>query len=165
MLAYGFKPVFAPQISTGAPNPKTLTLRRPRKPPSRHADVGEAIGLWTGMRSPEAKRQGVGLVVVRGLLRFDRHDVRHVSELRVHDAGGAFTADLQRDLIEAASDAIARRDGFENWASAWSWHDLHREKEERDAESIVRELIGWLPLDAAQIAGIDNGSARIEEVA
>ena len=163
MIAYSFKRQFGPQIETGAPDPKTLTLRRHRKPPSRHADVGEPVGLWTGMRTKEARRRGVGLVTLRGLLRYGERGILFVSELRT--AGDdPITVSLQREILDAENDAFARRDGFENYAALWAWHSAERDKEERGEPSLVRQIIAWLPLTPTQIGAIDNG-ARLDEVA
>jgi len=158
MIAYGFKKMFAPQLESGA---KTLTLRRFRKPPSRHVEVGEPAGLWTGMRTKEAKRNAVWLTVVRGLVRVNEAGVRDLSDLRVRDAADAYIQAMLADI--GHGDALARRDGFENWASAWAWHDANRDKEERGAASLVRELVGGCLLNAEQVAALENGSARIEE--
>jgi hypothetical protein len=163
MIAYGFKPAFGPQIETGSAEPKILTLRRPRKTPSRHANVGEPIGLWTGMRSKLAKRRGVGLVILRGLLRFGANGILFASELRTPNTADDLAEALQREILDTANDSFARRDGFENWASMWAWHDADRDKEERGESSLVREIVAWRPLNAEQIAAVDSG-ARLEEV-
>lgn len=166
MIAYGFKREFAPQIITGAATPKTITLRKERKHPSRHAHVGEPIGLWTGMRSPEATRQGVGLCVLRCIMRYGEHGIVGVSELRTSDNGGDFADAIMAELIAGERDTIARRDGFENYAAMWSWHVAERTKEEKAAGgSIARQLVAWRPLTAEQIAAIDDGSAQLSEVA
>lgn len=159
MIAYGFQPHFAPQITTGAPDPKTLTLRRFRKPPSRHVNVGEPMGLWTGMRSKAAQRRGVGICVLRAIVRFGARGILITSDLRVHQAEDEFAAALSRELLDCAHDAIAQRDGFENWAAAWAWHDAHREQEERNEATLVREAIAWRPLTIAQISAIEQGAA------
>lgn len=50
MVAYSFKPRFAPLIVEGM---KTQTIRAPRQ---RHARPGEDIQLFTGMRTAQCKR-------------------------------------------------------------------------------------------------------------
>ncbi|HYD87152.1 MAG TPA: hypothetical protein VEA80_06745 [Vitreimonas sp.] len=164
MIAYGFKTAFGPQIDTDAKEPKVLTLRRQRKAPSRHANVGETIGLWTGLRTKQAARRGVGVVILRGLLRFNAAGIVFVSELRSTLTVDAMADALEREILDAENDSFARRDGFENWAAMWAWHDAARDKEERGAPSLVRQIIAWRPLSKDQIAAVAAG-ARLEEVA
>jgi hypothetical protein len=165
MIAYNFQTQFAPQIETGSPDPKTLTLRRPRQHPARHANAGEPIGLWTGLRSKEAKRRGVGLVTVRALVSFYPHGLRAVSDLRTHTALDPVSDALLRDLEDLAGDTFARRDGFENWPALWRWHDAHRTDDEKHASKLTRELVAWFPLSAEQIAKHEAGELRFDEVA
>lgn len=161
MIAYGFQQQFAPQITTGAIDPKTLTFRRFRKPPARHVDVGEPMALWTGMRSKGAARRGVGLCVLRAIVRFGEAGIVITSDLRVHQAEDEFAAVLSRELLGLEHDAIAQRDGFENWAAAWGWHDKHRDREERRADSLAREAVAWRPLTAEQIGALDQGAQLV----
>lgn len=62
MTAYNFQPRFVHLIGSGA---KRQTIRKHRRSPSRHANVGERVQLYTGMRTPgcmliaEAKCTGV----------------------------------------------------------------------------------------------------------
>lgn len=163
MIAYGFMAVFGPQLEYGSPDPKTLTFRRNRKHPSRHAEVGEAIGLWTGLRQKGARRRGVGVVTLTCLARFSEHGITYVSDVRVHDATDDVTARLQHELVNRDDDAIARRDGFENYAAMWAWHFKNRTKDEKaEGGAIVRNVIAWKPLSDTQAAALDAG-ARIEE--
>lgn len=163
MIAYGFMAEFGPNLEFGATKPKTLTMRRSRKLPSRHATVGEPIGLWTGLRQKGARRRGVGIVTLTCLLRFSEHGMTYVSDLRVHDATDDATAALQRELLDRDGDAVARRDGFENYASMWAWHFANRTKEEKaEGGAIVRNVIAWKPLSEEHAAAIDAG-ARVEE--
>ncbi|HRO02760.1 MAG TPA: hypothetical protein PLS69_04070, partial [Terricaulis sp.] len=105
MIAYGFQQQFAPQISTGAIDPKTLTFRRFRKPPARHVNVGEPMALWTGMRSKLAARRGVGLCVLRALVRFSATGILITSDLRVHQAEDEFAGLISRELLDLEHDA------------------------------------------------------------
>lgn len=164
MIAYGFKTAFIAPIASGA---KTLTIRDARKPPARHANVGEPIGLWTGLRTADAKRRAVGLVIVRALVRFDRSGIRHASEVRQSELGGDLAEAVARELLRCESDAIAHRDGFENWDSLWLWHDGARRKDKPQPGdgSLCKELVVWKLLDAEQIAALETGRARIEEPA
>lgn len=50
MVAYGFKRYFAPQIEDGS---KTHTIRGHRR---RHAHPGEAVQLYSGMRSSHCRK-------------------------------------------------------------------------------------------------------------
>lgn len=164
MIAYNFKPDFAANVTSGA---KALTLRRFRKPPSRHAFVGEPIGLWTGLRTKAARRVAVGLVTVRALVRFDAGGLRTVSELRLANPAVFQSGRLQAELLNCESDAFAVRDGFVNWASAWAWHDAHRTDAEKEtgAQALVRELVAWAPITEEQAAALENGSANAEDAA
>lgn len=166
MINYNFQQQFGPQIATGAAEPKTLTFRRGRKPPSRHASVGEPAGLWTGLRTKSATRRGVGLVMATALVRFSADGILLVSELRERGAGvDANTAAMLVELRCDEVDALARRDGFENWDAAWRWHDANRDQEhEKRQLSLVRHLIAWQPLTPEQIAGIETGAAQLEGV-
>lgn len=163
MITYGFKREFGPQLESGG---KTLTMRQSRTPPSRHANTGEAIGLWTGLRTKEAKRRGVGIVTLTCLVRFEERGIRFVSDLRMCNQPDAATEALQRELLDTDNDAFARRDGFENYASLWAWHKAHRTPDEKKAadQSIVRHLIAWTPLSAEAAAAVDAG-AQLEDVA
>jgi len=163
MITYGFKREFGPQLESGG---KTLTMRQSRTPPSRHANTGEPIGLWTGLRTKEAKRRGVGLVTLTCLVRFDETGIRLVSDLRLCNQPDAGVEALQRELLDRDNDAFARRDGFENYASLWGWHRSNRTPEEKRSadQSIVRHLIAWNPLSAEAAAAVEAG-ASLEEVA
>ncbi len=50
MVAYGFKKFFAPQIEDGS---KTHTIRGHRR---RHAHPGEAVQLFTGLRTRQCRK-------------------------------------------------------------------------------------------------------------
>lgn len=167
MINYNFQADFAPQLAAGD---KPLTLRRFRKPPSRHAQVGELVGLWTGLRTKAARRVGVGLCEVRALVRFDRGGIVFVSDVRVAPGAPGEAAALTRELLDAESDAFARRDGFENWEAAWAFHVAHRTEAEKEnwaeiSPSIVRELVAWRLLSEEQAAALDSGRARVEDAA
>lgn len=165
MPAYNFQQQFAPQIETGAAEPKTLTFRRLRtKPPSRHANVGEIINLWTGQRTKSALRRGVGLVMLTALVRFSADGIELVSEFRTVTDMDPASAAIERELMDRQADAIARRDGFENWAGAWAWHTANRDEKEKDDRTLLRAAIVWLPLTREQIAAVESG-ARLDEVA
>lgn len=163
MIAYGFQHAFGPQLESGG---KTLTMRQSRKPPSRHATVGEPIGLWTGLRTKEARRRGVGIVTFTCLVRFEENGIRYVSDLRVLDPHDRAAEALQAELLNHDNDPFARRDGFENWSNLWAWHRAHRTADEKRArdQSIVRHVIAWRPLSADAAAALDAG-APLEEVA
>lgn len=165
MIAYNFKTEFAPGVEAGR---KLLTLRRTRKPPSRHAGAGEPIGLWTGLRTTTARRVGVGVVTLRALVRFDEGGIVAVSEVRVATPALDQTEALQRELLDRENDVFAARDGFANWAALWSWHDAARSKDEAARpphdRSLVRELVAWRLLSAEHAAALDNG-APLEDAA
>ncbi len=152
MTAYNFRPAFAPLIASGA---KLLTLRRDRTPPARHARVGETIGLWIGMRTPQATLITRAECMLRCTLTFDAGGVREIAELR---ESGSFSIPHEKLLTvihSASENAIAKLDGFRSWAEAWAWHDQNRSAGERLAQTLTRELVAWRPLNetrAAQLA-------------
>jgi hypothetical protein len=167
MITYNFQAQFADAVGSGA---KPFTLRRPRKPPARHAEVGELVALWTGLRRPGARRVGVGVCTLRALLRFDREGVRLVSDVRVATPALETTEALQQLLLNREGDALARLDGFQNWEEAWFWHVAHRTGAEKeswsdDNPSIVREAVAWSLLSEDQAAALASGRARLEDAA
>lgn len=150
MQHYGFQPEFIDPITSRA---KWLTLRQPRNGRARHAEIGEGVACWVHRRTPNARRFAVGLCIVRATLHFDRLGITKVTDKRVHGAMEGDIARLEEALTQAhrvdrfAHD-FARLDGFENWASAWGWHEAHRTEAERKNDDglkrpLIRELIAW----------------------
>lgn len=138
MIAYGFKAQFAPDVARGR---KRITLRRPRSAPARHANVGEEIGLWTALRTKQARQLGVGIVTLRAALTVSASGLGRVQG----DFAGvpADHIELLESLLAGDADRLARLDGFKSWRLAWSWHDANRPDEEIDLTALPRELIGW----------------------
>lgn len=106
MVAYSFKARFAPLIASGD---KRHTLRNDRK---RHAQVGEELQLYTGMRTRSCKKLGTGTCVAVLRLRLD-FEHRRVEYL---ESGHAITTPDD-------TDAFAVSDGFSGWkdmAAFWA---------------------------------------------
>jgi hypothetical protein len=124
--------------------------------------VNDPATLWTGQRTKQAQRLGVGIVQVRALLRISARGIVRVSEYR-----SGTNLDPGAEMIAAAlignnADALAHADGFENWAAAWAWHDAHREKKESGSTAILRELIAWRLLPPEVEAAFDRGDWMME---
>lgn len=138
MIPYGFKQQFAPAVARGR---KRLTLRRPRVAPARHADVGEEIGLWTALRTKQARQLGVGIVTLRASLTLSEAGLGRVQG----DFAGvpADHIELLETLLAGDADRLARLDGFKSWRFAWGWHSMHRRDEEAPLSALPRELIAW----------------------
>lgn len=161
MIAYGFKDEFEPDLKSGA---KPLTLRRDRTHPARHANVGEPIGLWLAMRTKRARRAGVGLVCVRGLLRYEEAGLVEFSSVAVLHPHDVTVQAILAPIEAREPDAFARLDGFESWAALWAWHQSQRKASERTDRFILRELIGWKKLSDEAAAQLDSGAA-LEDLA
>jgi hypothetical protein len=100
MVAYNFKQQFVPLIEMGA---KQQTIRSPRK---RHTQPGEAMQLYTGMRTKACRK----LVTPDPLCI-------SVEPLLMHDAWGIKLNDhwLTRDALTR----LALADGFADWDECW----------------------------------------------
>lgn len=165
MIAYGFQPQFESDVANGL---KPLTLRRPRKPPARHAAVGEMIGLWVNMRTPAARMFATGCVAVHALTLIDGSGIKRIqgfAEPGMRKAPARLAspalAKLHQAITGRDSDAIARLDGFADWRAAWAFHDGNRSEAEIDAPHLMRHLIAWRiePADAIDAAPQPRGDA------
>jgi hypothetical protein len=96
MVAYNFKKRFVPLLETGA---KQQTIRSPRK---RHTKPGEAMQLYTGMRTKACRK----------LVTPDPICIS-VEPLLMHDALGIKLSD--RWLPREALIQLAIADGFADW--------------------------------------------------
>ena len=109
MVAYSFKQQFVASILSGA---KRQTIRADRK---RHAREGEALQLYTGMRTRQCAL--IGRAVCEATLPVRLDFVRSKIEL----AGENLTD--PREL-----DAFARIDGFDYWYDLFAfWKENHAE--------------------------------------
>ena len=135
MVAYSFQARFAGSVAAGA---KTQTIRRHRRPPARHARVGESIALWTGLRTKEARLIGhascAGLYPIS--LRFGLGTVAHV---RI----GA------KQLMGEQLDDFARQDGFQNGRDMSAWFG-----ETYGSLSFDGVLVMWSGLVPAEADGV-----------
>lgn len=108
MVAYSFKQTFVTPIRSGA---KTQTIRADR---ARHARCGEALQLYTGMRTSHCTQIGTATCKNVTPIRFDFA----AQEVRI--GADRVIADLP-DL-----DAFAVLDGFEDWRGLCQfWRDNH----------------------------------------
>lgn len=128
MVAYSFKPRFAPKIRSLI---KPHTIRAPRtKPRSRHARIGEALQLYTGMRTNQCAKIGDAICArVEPVLIMPRKGVAIANET-LHG----------REL-----DDFARADGFDDFADMSAFW----EAEHPEAAVFHGVLIGWRDFVAA----------------
>jgi hypothetical protein len=121
MVAYSFAPRFVEPILNGT---KAQTIRAPGK--RRHAAPGDALQLYTGMRTKQCKliRRARCTDVEAIRLRFDRPDVTTVGEYI------SKPAELDR---------FARCDGFQDYADMRAfWRQKHG-----DLDRFEGVLIRW----------------------
>lgn len=104
MVAYNFRPQFAPLVESGA---KRQTIRAPRK--NGHARVGDKVHLYTGMRTKECRKIG------------EAHcwgsEAIWVTSAGVHRIGCVYSISSDMDWL----DDFARRDGFHTFAEMAAW--------------------------------------------
>ena len=135
MVAYSFQARFEEAVRRGA---KDQTIRKHRRPPARHARVGEEIALWTGLRTPQARLLGratcTGLYPIS--LRFGLGTVAHV---RI----GA------KQLMGEQLDDFARQDGFRDAREMSAWFG-----ETHGSLSFDGVLVMWKDLVPAGIADL-----------
>ena len=102
MVAYSFKPSFAPLILAGE---KRQTIRQPRGGRGRHARSGKALQLYTGMRTRTCRKLGDAVCA-------------EVREVALDFADGRVTVDDAIELTTSAElSAFAILDGFRGSAS------------------------------------------------
>lgn len=111
MVAYSFQSRFRPKIEARL---KRHTLRNDRK---RHARVGEALQLYTGMRTRQCKKIGDATCTAVLRIRLD-FEYRRVEFL---ESGHAITTPDD-------TDAFAVGDGFDDWKDMRAfWAEQHPE--------------------------------------
>ena len=107
MVAYSFKKQFRAPILAGT---KVQTIRADRK---RHARVGEALQLYTGMRTRQCSL--IGQAICQGVIPIKIDLTENCIDL-----GGS----IRRGW--GALDPFARNDGFDGWLSmACFWRENH----------------------------------------
>lgn len=112
MVAYSFRQQFIEPILCGA---KRQTIRKPRVGKSRHAQPGDELQLYTGMRTKQCRLIGRATCTSLSPIRIEVEDGR----IELLDTGTAVTT--QEDL-----DAFARLDSFDGWHSMWQfWRQNH----------------------------------------
>lgn len=128
MVAYSFKKQFAEPILAGT---KRQTIRAERK---RHARPGEAVQLYTAMRTRHCKQ--IGIAVCTSVL-----DIQIEVE-----AGVIREMDTGVEIRTAPDlDDFARMDGFTDWqVMAAFWRDNHP-----DTPIFSGVLIRWQDFRAA----------------
>lgn len=138
MVAYSFQPRFVRPILEGR---KAQTIRADRK---RHARKGEALQLFTGMRTKHCKLIARAECADVGFihLRFAENNVI-VDPALAHRVDAAMDGALHH-LPSGAShlDAFAYLDGFDSWTDlATFWREQHG-----DLRDFTGQLILWNPL-------------------
>lgn len=103
MVAYNFQGRFADLVASGR---KAQTIRAPRKD-GRHAKVGDALQLYTGMRTRQCRK-------LRNAVCQDVCDIRL-------EANRILTCKPQELLALHDLDQFARHDGFANWSEMREW--------------------------------------------
>ena len=127
MVAYSFRPRFVPPILDGT---KDQTIRAPRI--RRHARPGEALQLYTGMRTRACRliRRTICLAAMPCRL----------------DWGGPIRFDVDGErLAPNEMDAFARRDGFadvDDMGRFWK-------AEHPDLDIFMGMVIRWPPAEVA----------------
>lgn len=107
MVAYSFKQRFVAPILAGT---KRQTIRAERK---RHAREGEAIQLYTGMRTKQCRAIGVATC-------------RYVSPIRIDVDGARVEFPTGRSLTTLDElDAFAAMDGFAAWRTMRLFWQAH----------------------------------------
>jgi hypothetical protein len=105
MVAYSFRSRFVEPIQARA---KRQTIRAPRR---RHARPGEALQLYTGMRTKQCRLIGLARCASVWPIRLSIKPALHRHDFGEVEYGGRVLNMIQ-DL-----DAFARTDGFDDW-----WH-------------------------------------------
>ena len=169
MHAYNFKAQFAPAVERGD---KPLTLRNERASPSRHAQTGEVVSLWTGLRTPQARRLRLGVCTARATVLLTPAGVAAFERLVVLSPYDALTrrlsewAGLGPTLCSAWADDFAKLDGFDNWAQAWGWHAAAAGAPPKGAplDRLRKELVVWRPVPREAEAEV-LGAPSLEDAA
>lgn len=144
-MLYNFKPDFASAVASGE---KSVTLRAPRKGRSRHARVGDALQLSQGARTKAYRLLAETPCILRATVVLGPTGVVRVIDATTDKspraAGLAMLLNqAEQGAPEAArwSDALARLDGFPDYAAMWAWHSAD-DGALQDGR-VTRELIGW----------------------
>lgn len=148
MVAYNFKAAFAPPVTSGE---KVLTMRRPRNGRARHARIGDVLQLTTGARTKKRQVLATPTCALRATVVLGPDTVVRVLDAvtdgSVRAQGIAMLlAQAEQGSPEAArwSDALAKLDGFTDYAAMYAWHAS--DDQVADGGRVTRELIGWGPL-------------------
>jgi hypothetical protein len=132
MVAYSFKRQFIEPIQSGA---KQQTIRADRK---RHANAGEALQLYSGMRTRQCVLIGRATCLSIQPIRIE-----------VENAVVGFQSGRTLTMIDELDD-FARMDGFDRWATMRAfWSDNHS-----DVPIFSGVLIRWCGFVVASRAGI-----------
>ncbi len=103
MVAYNFMPRFASLVESGE---KRQTIRREGK--RIHADRGDKVHLFTGMRTKDCRKLGEGVCIQSAFVT--------ISETGAHVNG----------VVVSNLDPFARRDGFRDFDEMKAWfRDTH----------------------------------------
>lgn len=112
MVAYSFQKQFAEPIIAGT---KRQTIRAPRLGKTRHARPGDALQLYTGMRTKQCRK--IGDAVCEGAHRF---------LLNIRDGHCAWSMPGgTRSAGPHMMDDFARSDGFADWSDMKAFFAEH----------------------------------------
>ncbi|WP_447727258.1 hypothetical protein [Sphingomonas koreensis] len=132
MVAYSFAPQFVDAVASGA---KLQTVRAPRR---RHAQAGEPVQLYAGMRTKHCRK----LVPVDPTVL----DVRHIT-IRLSDADPSLVIDAIEiegvPLSDAEIEVFATADGFGTAPSARRRMGLFWQKAHPGVEHFEGVVIRW----------------------
>ncbi|MBI1359839.1 MAG: hypothetical protein GC155_06085 [Alphaproteobacteria bacterium] len=141
MVAYSFRPRFVDPISTGT---KRQTIRAYRSGRSRHAVPGEALQLFTGMRTAQCKLIGTATAeaVYPVQLFFGAHIRRGYSKSWSSTNTDPRFATYPTYAREC--NAFAREDGFKDWKEL----EAFWAKEHEGVDVFEGVLIRWRDFEA-----------------
>lgn len=130
MPGLGFSPRFADLVESGK---KVQTIRSPRKHPIRR---GDRVYLWTGLRTPKARKLGEGIVELVEPIALS--ECRDTLTLEIGRGARALFHGRRWDH------ALAIADGFESFEALVAWF--------RDAHGLPfrGDLIRWRLLPRAE---------------
>jgi hypothetical protein len=140
MVSYAFKDKFVSKIEDGT---KTFTLRVEGR--RRHADVGDPLHLWSGMRTKTQRLIFGKTIPCLRRLKIDILDCRNdfVTGSPVCSIIGVWPLETRTidDAIRIANpctlDAFARADGFNDFDAFLAFHGAGRNT------TVMRHLIAW----------------------
>lgn len=149
MVAYSFQRQFIAPIVSGR---KRQTIRARRK---RHARKGEALQLYTAMRTKNCRLIGRAICASVEGVRLDF--VKNSVAWWALDAEGPDDAGIYTSRADL--DHFAQQDGFKNWAEMRAFWDAEHGDEGNTIGYFEGVLISWRDFEA----GAEATAARKEQ--